>query len=69
MPPVRHIAAQCLNPARLNPSHTRRQRQQRRLANPIRADQPDHAARGKHQRNIIQGQHITVAMGHALQPD
>ncbi len=64
---IGHVAAEHLDLSRLDRAGTGDQRQQARLADPVRADQPGHAARRDVDRDLVERTHLAVAQGHIPQ--
>ena len=64
---IGHVAAEHRDLSRLDRAGTRDQRQQARLADPVRADQPGHAARRDIDGNLVERTHLAVAQGHIPQ--
>ena len=64
---IGHIAAEHLNLPRLDRAGARDQRQQARLADPVRADQPGHAGRREIEADLVERTHLAVAQGHIPQ--
>ena len=67
MPSTGHVAAQGLDAAGLQLARAGNQGQQRRLADAVRADQPDGPAAGNLHRNALERQLAPIAVGYALQ--
>ena len=65
---VAHVAIQCYNFAFLDPAHARNQCEQRRFADTVRTDQPDHATGRDFERHIVERDGQAAAVRHASHP-
>ena len=64
---ISHVAAEHRDLSRLDRAGAGDQRQQARLADPVRADQPGHAARRDIDGNLVERTHLAVAQVHIPQ--
>ena len=60
-----HVAVEYRDFARLDTPHAGKDREQRRLADAVRPDQPGHAAGGYVERHVIEGKGLAIAMRQA----
>ena len=64
---VGHVAAQHLQTAGLQGPRSGKQRQQARLADPIRANESDHAGRGHLKAHVVERHHLAEMQAHAFE--
>ena len=67
MPGIAQVCTQHVDPPRLDRTGARHERQEARLADPVRPDDADHAARGQIQIDVRQRRRLAVAQTHAAQ--
>ena len=63
----RHVAAQDLDPTRLNGAGARNERKQARLADAVRSDQTDHQTRRDVQRDVPQSLRLAIGKADAVE--